>query len=185
MGQHFQAVHWEQNQPGAQAASVVRSVMASDVPRTPAGRSGEAPVHTSTTGGGAACWHGDRSRSQHESPDASVSTEWTTEDESLLFTKWGDPAHICWGVLERGEEPAQHNRLGHPWSNALDVELREGKCPCERSIGPPQMRCTDVQKLAVLGGCSIHLPKSAHVPTRRNFLWLLGGPCAKSSSTAR
>ena len=50
-------------------------------------------VDASTTGGGAACWHGDRSRSQREPPDAFVSTEWTTENESLLLTKRGDPAH--------------------------------------------------------------------------------------------
>ena len=88
---------------------------------------------------------------------------------------------VQWSVLERGEEPAQHVRLGHPWSSWIWSCGR----PCERSIGPPQMRCTDMQKLAVLCGCSIHLPRRAHVPTRRNFLWLLGGPYAKSSSTAR
>ena len=45
----------------------------------------------------------------------------------------------------------QHIRLGHTWSNALDLELREGKRACERSIGPPQ-KCgaQDMQKLADL-----------------------------------
>ena len=45
----------------------------------------------------------------------------------------------------------QHIRLGHPWSNALDLELREGKRACERGIGLPQ-KCgaPDIQKLADL-----------------------------------
>ena len=43
----------------------------------------------------------------------------------------------------------QHIRLGHPWSDTLDLELREGKRACERGIGPPQ-KCgaLDMQKLA-------------------------------------
>ena len=45
----------------------------------------------------------------------------------------------------------QHIRLGHPWSDGLDLELREGKCACERGIGPPK-KCgaLDMQKLADL-----------------------------------
>ena len=45
----------------------------------------------------------------------------------------------------------QHIRLGHPWSDALDLELREGKRACERGIGPPR-KCgaLDMQKLADL-----------------------------------
>ena len=45
----------------------------------------------------------------------------------------------------------QHIRLGHPWTNALDLELKEGKRACERGIGPPQ-KCGafDMQKLANL-----------------------------------
>ena len=50
-------------------------------------------VDASTTGGGAACWHGDRRRSQREPPDAFVCTQWTPEDEQLLFAVRGDPAH--------------------------------------------------------------------------------------------
>ena len=50
-------------------------------------------VDASTTGGGAACWHGDRRRSQQGPPDAFVCTQWTPEDEQLLFTVRGDPAH--------------------------------------------------------------------------------------------
>ena len=50
-------------------------------------------VDASTTGGGAACWHGDRRRSQREPPDAFVCTQWTLEDEQLLLAVRGDPAH--------------------------------------------------------------------------------------------
>ena len=50
-------------------------------------------VDASTTGGGAACWHGDRRRSQREPPDAFVCTQWTPEDEQLLLAVRGDPAH--------------------------------------------------------------------------------------------
>ena len=48
-------------------------------------------VDASTTGGGAACWHGDRRRSQREPPGAFVCTQWTPEDEQLLFGVRGDP----------------------------------------------------------------------------------------------
>ena len=43
----------------------------------------------------------------------------------------------------------QHIQLGHPWSNALDLELREGKPACEKGIGHPQ-KCgaLDMLKLA-------------------------------------
>ena len=50
-------------------------------------------VDASTTGGGAACWHGDRRRSQRKPPDAFVCTQWTPEDEQLLLAARGDPAH--------------------------------------------------------------------------------------------
>ena len=45
----------------------------------------------------------------------------------------------------------QHIRLGHPWTDALDLEMREGKRACDRGIGPPQ-KCGafDMQKLANL-----------------------------------
>ena len=45
----------------------------------------------------------------------------------------------------------QHIRLGHPWTDALDLKLKEGKRACERSIGPPQ-KCGafNMQKLANL-----------------------------------
>ena len=44
-------------------------------------------VDASTTGGGAACWCGDRFRSQHSLPDRFVSTVWTEDDERLLHVK--------------------------------------------------------------------------------------------------
>ena len=50
-------------------------------------------VDASTTGGGAACWYGDRRRSRHVPPDTFVNTVWTREDEELLHTRRGDPAH--------------------------------------------------------------------------------------------
>ena len=60
VGQHVQAVHWKQDQLGVQVAGVVR--MASDVPRTPARRSGEASVsHGSNFG-----WPGVGGRRQHD-----------------------------------------------------------------------------------------------------------------------
>ena len=45
----------------------------------------------------------------------------------------------------------QHVRLGHPWSDALGLELRDGKRACERGIGLP-VKCGafDMQKLAEL-----------------------------------
>ena len=45
----------------------------------------------------------------------------------------------------------QHIWLGNNWSDALDLELREGKRACERGIGPPR-KCgaLDMQKLADL-----------------------------------
>ena len=45
----------------------------------------------------------------------------------------------------------QHIRLVHPWTDALDLEMREGKRACDRGIGPPQ-KCGafDMQKLANL-----------------------------------
>ena len=45
----------------------------------------------------------------------------------------------------------QHIRLGHPWTDALDLEMKEGKRACDRGIGPPQ-KCGafDMQKLALL-----------------------------------
>ena len=55
VGQHVQAVHWKQE-------SAVRTVMASDVPRTPARRSGEAPV----SGGSHIEWPGVGGRCQHD-----------------------------------------------------------------------------------------------------------------------
>ena len=41
----------------------------------------------------------------------------------------------------------QHIRLGHPWTDALDLEMKEGKRACERGSGPPQ-KCGafDMQK---------------------------------------
>ena len=44
-----------------------------------------------------------------------------------------------------------HIRLGFTWSDALDLELKEGKRVCERDIGPPE-KCGafDMQKLADL-----------------------------------
>ena len=57
-------------------------------------------VDASTTGGGAACWHGDRRRSRREPPDAFVFTQWTPEDEQLLLAVRGDPAHqATWEAL--------------------------------------------------------------------------------------
>ena len=50
-------------------------------------------VDASTSGGGAACWIGARQLVQHRPPDAFVTTEWTSEDEELLGTRRGDPAH--------------------------------------------------------------------------------------------
>ena len=50
-------------------------------------------VDASTTGGGAACWIGARRLAQHRPPDVFVTTEWTSEDEELLGTRRGDPAH--------------------------------------------------------------------------------------------
>ena len=49
-------------------------------------------VDASTTGGGAACWCGDRARSHHSPPDRFVSTVWTEDDERLLHVRLGDPA---------------------------------------------------------------------------------------------
>ena len=57
-------------------------------------------VDASTTGGGAACWRGDRRRSLRDPPDPFVSTLWTQEDEQLLITERGDPAHqATWGAF--------------------------------------------------------------------------------------
>ena len=45
----------------------------------------------------------------------------------------------------------QHIKLGHLWTTALDLEMRDGKRACERSVGPP-LKCGsfDLQKLASL-----------------------------------
>ena len=50
-------------------------------------------VDASTTGRGAACWIGARSRAQQGPPDAFVTTEWTQEDEILLSTRRRDSAY--------------------------------------------------------------------------------------------
>ena len=50
-------------------------------------------VDASTTGGGAACWVGARHVANSNPPPAYVVTKWTAEDEALLGTEWGDPAH--------------------------------------------------------------------------------------------
>ena len=54
-------------------------------------------------------------------------------------------------LLKRAGYRSAGARLGHPWTNALDLELKEGKRACERGIGPPQ-KCGafDMQKLANL-----------------------------------
>ena len=48
----------------------------------------------------------------------------------------------------------QHVRLGHPWSDALDLELRDGKRACERGIGPP-VKCGAFEH-AEAGGIETH-----------------------------
>ena len=50
-------------------------------------------VDASTTGGGAACWIDARHVAHKNSPVAYVVTQWTEQDEELLGTKRGDPAH--------------------------------------------------------------------------------------------
>ena len=64
----------------------------------------------------------------------------------------------------------QHIRLGHPWSDTLDLELRKGKRACERGIGP--------QKLAdaIVGNDPCHLEgveptRTSAVRTSRRPHW--------------
>ena len=54
----------------------------------------------------------------------------------------------------------QHIKLGHLWTYALDLEMRDGKRACERSIGPP-LKCGSfvLQKLASLQTTGVPLFK--------------------------
>ena len=71
----------------------------------------------------------------------------------------------------------QHIRLGHPWTDALDLEMKEGKRACDRGIGPPQ-KCGafDMQKLANLSISDNPLCADGPMwPRGRHFVWLLVG----------
>ena len=78
----------------------------------------------------------------------------------------------------------QHIRLGFPWSDALDLELKEGKKACERGIGPPQ-KCgaSDMQKLADLTCPSrvIRYVQKVQCGRGKELYAAAGGRCARSS----
>ena len=71
----------------------------------------------------------------------------------------------------------QHIRLGHPWTNALDLELKEGKRARERGTGPLQktwsIRHAEIGKLDDLRRPIVH--SWTYVATRRHMVWLLVG----------
>ena len=67
----------------------------------------------------------------------------------------------------------QHIRLVHPWTDALDLEMREGKRACDRGIGPPQkvwsFRFAEISKLVDFRQPVMR--RWTHVATGRNFVW--------------
>ena len=77
---------------------------------------------------------------------------------------------VCRCISERGEESPH---------SVLDLELREGKRACERSLGPLQ-KCGafDMQKLADLSiACDPLCPES----NGKELCAAVGGQCARSS----
>ena len=131
VGQHFQAVHWEQDQPGVQAASVVRTVMASDVPRTPARRSGEAPVCWWIKHWMAWCWRSTPARLEVERHvGMAIEADRNASHLTRLSARSGpQKTKVCCSRSGETLRTKQHWRLSwHCWqSDTLSLQNQEGE----------------------------------------------------------
>ena len=85
---------------------------------------------------------------------------------SLLKKAGSRSAGACLSVVKN-----QHIRLGFPWSDALDLDLREGKRACERGTGPPRKRgAFDMRNCPTSKS-----PRKSNVVAGEHFMRLLVG----------
>ena len=84
-----------------------------------------------------------------------------TVDKLQLFGALLKDAGYRSAVSYMSTAKQHHIKLGHSWTAALDLEMRDGRMACERGIGPP-LKCGsfDLQKLANVQTTGVALFKS-------------------------